>query len=140
MNWEMLSAIGQVVAAIGIIISLIYLAVQIRQQKKERRRAGINILTVQWSDLVKPGRKAESLQRFFCVVCAPSKILTHQTNSALAPSSPDIRETVRACSFTTVTVPSSQPLAGVMTRFDFMKQVGEFASLAAASGGSASSR
>ena len=39
MNWEMLSAIGQVVAAIGVIPSLIYLAVQIREQNKERRRA-----------------------------------------------------------------------------------------------------
>jgi hypothetical protein len=48
MNWEMLSAIGQVVAAIGVIPSLIYLAVQIREQNKERRRAGINILTAQW--------------------------------------------------------------------------------------------
>ena len=53
MNWEMLSAIGQVVAAIGVIISLVYLAVQIRGQNKERRRTGINILTVQWSYFVK---------------------------------------------------------------------------------------
>ena len=50
MNWEMLSAIGQLVAAIGVIMSLVYLSVQIREQNKERRRAGINILTVQWSD------------------------------------------------------------------------------------------
>jgi hypothetical protein len=41
MNWEMLSAIGQLVAAIGVIPSLIYLAVQIREQNKERRRAGV---------------------------------------------------------------------------------------------------
>jgi hypothetical protein len=57
MNWEMLSAIGQVVAAIGVIPSLIYLAVQIRGQNKERRRAGINILTVQWSELVKSAQE-----------------------------------------------------------------------------------
>src|SRR5947209_8841197 len=53
MNWEMLSAIGQVVAAVGVIPSLIYLAVQLREQNKERRRAGIIILTAQLSDLVK---------------------------------------------------------------------------------------
>ena len=53
MNWEMLSAIGQVVAAVGVIPSLLYLAVQIREQNKERRRAGINIMTAQWSELVK---------------------------------------------------------------------------------------
>jgi hypothetical protein len=34
----------------------------------------------------------------------------------------------------------SQPLAGVMTRFDLMKQFSMFATLAAASGGSARSR
>ena len=57
MNWEMLSAIGQVVAAIGVILSLIYLAVQIREQNKERRRAGINILTAQWSELVRTAQE-----------------------------------------------------------------------------------
>jgi hypothetical protein len=34
----------------------------------------------------------------------------------------------------------SRPLAGVMTRFDFMKQFSMFATLAPASGGSAPSR
>jgi hypothetical protein len=34
----------------------------------------------------------------------------------------------------------SQPLAGVMTRFDFMKQLSMLRKLAAASGGSAPSR
>ena len=53
MNWEMISALGQLVAAVGVIPSLIYLAVQIREQNKERRRAAVNILTAQWGDLVK---------------------------------------------------------------------------------------
>jgi hypothetical protein len=53
MNWEMLAAIGQLAAGIGLIPSLIYLAVQIREQNKERRRAAINVLTGQWSELVK---------------------------------------------------------------------------------------
>ena len=65
MNWEMLSAIGQVVAAIGVIPSLIYLAVQIREQNKERRRAGINILTAQWGDLVKSGQESREFAAFF---------------------------------------------------------------------------
>jgi len=65
MNWEMLSAIGQVVAAVGVIPSLIYLAVQIREQNKERRRAGINILTAQWSDLVKTPQESRSFGAMF---------------------------------------------------------------------------
>jgi hypothetical protein len=65
MNWEMLSAIGQVVAAVGVIPSLIYLAVQIRQQNKERRRAGINILTTQWGELVKTGQESRDFAELF---------------------------------------------------------------------------
>ena len=65
MNWEMLSAIGQVVAAIGVILSLIYLAVQIREQNKERRRTGINMLTAQWSDLVKSAQESREFATLF---------------------------------------------------------------------------
>jgi len=81
MNWEMLSAIGQVVAAVGVIISLIYLAAQIREQNKERRRAGINILTAQWSDLVKTGQESREFaglflrgMRSFQALDAPDKL------------------------------------------------------------------
>ena len=65
MNWEMLSAMGQVVAAIGVIPSLLYLAVQIREQNKERRRAGINILTAQWSELVKTPQESREFAELF---------------------------------------------------------------------------
>jgi hypothetical protein len=65
MNWEMLSAIGQLVAAIGVIPSLIYLAIQIREQNKERRRAGINVLTAQWGDLVKSAQESREFAALF---------------------------------------------------------------------------
>ena len=82
MNWEMLSAIGQAVAAIGVIPSLIYLAVQIREQNKERRRAGINILTAQWSDLVRSAQESREFavtflqgMRSFDGLDAPDKLM-----------------------------------------------------------------
>ena len=53
MNWEMLAAIGQLAAVFVGIPSLIYLAVQIREQTKERRQSAVNTLTVQWGDLTK---------------------------------------------------------------------------------------
>jgi hypothetical protein len=53
MNWEMLTALGQLAAVIVGIPSLIYLAIQIREQTKERRQAAVNALTVQWGDLTK---------------------------------------------------------------------------------------
>src|SRR4029077_13537254 len=53
MNWEMLAAIGQLAAVVVGIPSLIYLAVQIRGQTKERRQSAVNALTVQWCDLTR---------------------------------------------------------------------------------------
>jgi hypothetical protein len=53
MNWEMLAAIGQLAAVFVGIPSLIYLAVQIREQTRERRQSAVNALTVQWGDLTK---------------------------------------------------------------------------------------
>ena len=49
----MLAAIGQLAAVFVGIPSLIYLAVQIREQTKERRQSAVNALTVQWGELTK---------------------------------------------------------------------------------------
>ena len=51
MNWEMLAAIGQLATVLVGIPSLIYFAVQMREQTKERRQSAVNALTVQWGDL-----------------------------------------------------------------------------------------
>jgi len=51
MNWEMLAALGQLAAVCVGIPSLIYLAVQIREQTKERRQSAVHALTEQWGDL-----------------------------------------------------------------------------------------
>jgi len=51
MNWDMLAALGQLAAVLVGIPSLIYLALQIRAQTKERRIAAVNALTVQWGDM-----------------------------------------------------------------------------------------
>ena len=53
MNWEMLAAIGQLAAVCVGIPSLLYLAIQIREQTKERRQSAVNALTVQWGDLTR---------------------------------------------------------------------------------------
>ena len=49
----MISAIGQMLGAVGVIFSIVYLAAQIRNQNKESRRAAMNVLTSHWSDLNK---------------------------------------------------------------------------------------
>lgn len=53
MNWEMLAAIGQLATVLIGIPSFVYLAIQIREQTRERRHAAINTLAGQWSELVK---------------------------------------------------------------------------------------
>ena len=41
MNWEAISAIGQLVGAVAVVISLIYLARQVRSSARETRRAAM---------------------------------------------------------------------------------------------------
>jgi hypothetical protein len=53
MNWEMLAALGQLAAVLVGIPSLIYLAIQIRAQTKERRQSAVNTLTAHWGDLTR---------------------------------------------------------------------------------------
>jgi len=53
MNWEMITAIAQLATVLVGIPSLIYFAVQLREQTRERRQSAVNALTVQWSDLTK---------------------------------------------------------------------------------------
>src|SRR3954469_7142258 len=51
MNWAMLAAVGQLGAVCLGIPSIVYLAVQIRRQTKERKQAAVHALTEQWGDL-----------------------------------------------------------------------------------------
>jgi hypothetical protein len=52
MNWEM-TAIAQTATVLVGIPSLLYFAVQLREQTRERRQSAVNALTVQWGDLTK---------------------------------------------------------------------------------------
>jgi hypothetical protein len=49
----MLTAIGQLAAVFIGVPSIIYFAIQLREQTRERRQSAVNALTVQWSDLTK---------------------------------------------------------------------------------------
>ena len=46
MNWEAIGAIGEIVGALAVVISLIYLATQIRTQNTESRLASIHEILV----------------------------------------------------------------------------------------------
>jgi len=53
MNWEMIGAVGQIITAVAVIPSLVYLAIQIRDQNKERRRAAASVFMLHWTDFRK---------------------------------------------------------------------------------------
>ena len=47
MNWEALSAIGEIIGAVGILITLIYLAFQVNQQVKATKVQNIRLRTAE---------------------------------------------------------------------------------------------
>ena len=84
MNWEILTALGQLAAVFVGIPSLIYLAVQIREQTKERRQSAVNVLTAQWGDLTCALYDSAELSAIFLrgVNLSPISILSQNSGSA----------------------------------------------------------
>ena len=66
MSLETISAIAQLVAALGVIASLFYLAVQIRQNTRSMRAVVVDSLAQSIADVIRP--MAEDLMRAFHVV------------------------------------------------------------------------
>jgi hypothetical protein len=65
MTWESIGAISQLVAAIGLIPSVVYLAIQVRAQNKAHHRASLDMLTTQWSDLIQTVNNSEDFGRIY---------------------------------------------------------------------------
>ena len=49
MNWDAIGAVGEIVGASAVVLSLAYLAVQIRLQNRESRASTVTHLTEQWN-------------------------------------------------------------------------------------------
>ena len=49
MNWEAAGAIGEIVAAFAVVITLVYLAISIRQTARSISIAGLRDVTAQWN-------------------------------------------------------------------------------------------
>lgn len=52
MNWEAIGAIGEIASATGVIITLIYLATQIRIQNTESKSRNISEISTQWNNFL----------------------------------------------------------------------------------------
>ena len=65
MNWEAISAIGEIVGALAVVITLVYLAIQIREQNRESRAAAIDSLSQQWRGLMSDLSTSETLSDIY---------------------------------------------------------------------------
>ncbi len=54
MNFDAISALAELIAAIGVIVTLIYLAVQIKKQTEEARLAATRELAKEYRDILEP--------------------------------------------------------------------------------------
>lgn len=52
MNWNVVAGVAETVASLAVVISLIYLAIQVRLQVKESQLSVVNSLTQQWGEAV----------------------------------------------------------------------------------------
>ena len=52
MNWDAIGAMGEVVGALAVVVSLLYLAIQIRNQNKESRLNSVSEAARQWNDVL----------------------------------------------------------------------------------------
>jgi len=66
-NLETINAIAQLIAAIGVIMSLFYLAVQIRQNTRSMRAMMVDSLARSIADLIRPMAEDRDLMRAFHV-------------------------------------------------------------------------
>ncbi len=55
MNWEALGAVAELIAALGVIITLLYLAMQIKEQTKESKLAATRDLARDWTEALQFG-------------------------------------------------------------------------------------
>jgi hypothetical protein len=53
-NWEALGAIGEFIGALGVVISLVYLATQIRTQNNETKLAAVHEILVGFRETLQP--------------------------------------------------------------------------------------
>jgi hypothetical protein len=64
-NWESIGALSQLVAAIGLIPSVAYLAIQVRAQNKAHHRASLDMLTTQWGALIQTVNESDDFGRIY---------------------------------------------------------------------------
>ncbi len=53
MNWDAIGAVGEIIGAAAVVISVIYLAIQIKRQTDQARLAATRELAVAWNEILR---------------------------------------------------------------------------------------
>jgi hypothetical protein len=65
MNWEAIGAIGEIVGATAVVLTLIYVAIQIKQNTAASRAQAINQINSQWGGLMSQIATNEGLAKIY---------------------------------------------------------------------------
>ena len=84
MNWDALGAISELASACGVIVTLLYLAIQIRAQNKENRLNAINVMTSQWNAFMGDMATNSGLARIWSIGLGTFDVLEPQEQVQLS--------------------------------------------------------
>ena len=79
MNWEAIGAIGEILGAVAVVISLIYLALQIRTQNVESRLAAMHEISVGFRDSISTFADPQMAELFVRANCGEEPLTESET-------------------------------------------------------------
>ena len=91
MNWEAISAVGEIVGALAVVISLIYLAVQIRAQNRESRMAAVHDILEAFRSIQTVGQDAEMSKLLVRSIDSFDDLEDHERMRVISAIGPMIR-------------------------------------------------
>lgn len=73
MNWEAIGAVGEVLGALAVVLTLVYLAIQIRQNTSSTRASTYSDTTDGWHNYMQSQSTAD-IDLLICLATTPSKL------------------------------------------------------------------
>ena len=81
MNWDAISAVSQLVGSIAVVVSVLYLAVQLRSSTRVARVAAMDAAAAALRDVTKPFMENAELARIWRTGLENLEALSHRKNA-----------------------------------------------------------
>ena len=94
MNWEAIGAIAELTGALAVFLTLVYLAVQIRQNTKALQGTTLNAITAQTGEELKWASEQTDVSRMTRQLAILITLLMFLSPPALADDAADVRATI----------------------------------------------